>query len=138
MTDKEKFEGFKQKMIDDNDKKYGKEVRDIYGKDAVEKSNNKLKNMTQEEYDAVTKLAEEQRAILAEALKQAILQVSWLRKLVICIRSGFASIGTVTLKKPMQALQKCTLMMKGLQRTMTKSSLERQNFSEMRYSYIPE
>lgn len=69
MTDKEKFEGFKQKMIDDNDKKYGKEVRDIYGKDAVEKSNNKLKNMTQEEYDAVTKLAEEQRAILAEAFK---------------------------------------------------------------------
>jgi hypothetical protein len=69
MSDKEKFEGFKQKMIDDNEKKYGKEVCEIYGSDTVEKSNNKLKNMTQEEYDAVTKLAEEQMATLADAFK---------------------------------------------------------------------
>ncbi len=69
MSDKEKFEGFKQKMIDDNEKKYGREIREKYGSDAVEKSNNKLKDMTQEEYDAVTKLAEEQRATLAEAFK---------------------------------------------------------------------
>ena len=69
MSDKEKFEGFKQKMIDDNEKKYGKEIREKYGNDAVERSNNKLINMTQEEYDAVTKLAEEQRAALAEAFK---------------------------------------------------------------------
>ncbi|MDF2840549.1 MAG: transcriptional regulator, MerR family protein, partial [Clostridia bacterium] len=33
MTDKEKFEGFKQKMIDDNEKKYGAEIREKYGKD---------------------------------------------------------------------------------------------------------
>ena len=35
MTDKEKFEGFKQKMIDDNEKKYGKEIREKYGDDTV-------------------------------------------------------------------------------------------------------
>jgi DNA-binding transcriptional MerR regulator len=69
MSDKEKFEGFKQKMIDDNEKKYGKEVREKYGSDTVEKSNNKLKNMTQEEYDAVTKLAEEQMTTLAAAFR---------------------------------------------------------------------
>lgn len=69
MTDKEKFEGFKQKLIDDNEKKYGGEIREKYGKDAVERSNNKLKNMTREEYDAVTKLGEEQLAVLAEAFK---------------------------------------------------------------------
>jgi DNA-binding transcriptional MerR regulator len=69
MSDKEKFEGFKQKMIDDNEKKYGEEIREKYGKDAVEKSNKKLKNMTQEQYDAVTKLAEEQMATLAAAFK---------------------------------------------------------------------
>ena len=50
MSDKEKFEGFKQKMIDDNEKKYGKEIREKYGI-AVEKSNEKLKNMTEEQYD---------------------------------------------------------------------------------------
>ncbi|KUO70305.1 MAG: MerR family transcriptional regulator [Clostridia bacterium BRH_c25] len=69
MSDKEKFEGFKQKLVDDNEKKYGKEIREKYGKDAVEKSNDKVKNMTQEQYEAVTKLAEEQLATLTEAFK---------------------------------------------------------------------
>jgi DNA-binding transcriptional MerR regulator len=69
MADKEKFEGFKQKLIDENEKKYGSEVREKYGKDAVERSNNKIKNMTQEQYKAVTKLGEEQMNTLAEAFK---------------------------------------------------------------------
>ena len=69
MSDREKFEGFKQKLIEDNEKKYGKEIRKKYGEETVAKSNNKLKNMTQEEYDAVTKLAEEQLSTLAAAFK---------------------------------------------------------------------
>lgn len=67
MSDKEKFEGFKQKLTEDNEKKYGVEIREKYGKEAVERSNNKLKNMTREQYDTVTKLGEEQLAVLAEA-----------------------------------------------------------------------
>ena len=31
MTDSEKFEGFKQKMIDDNEERYGEEIRAKYG-----------------------------------------------------------------------------------------------------------
>ena len=69
MSNKEKFEGFKQKMVDDNEKKYGKEIREKYGKDTVEKSNAKVKNMTQEQYDEVTKLSEEVTTTLAEAFK---------------------------------------------------------------------
>ncbi|HYE83386.1 MAG TPA: MerR family transcriptional regulator [Clostridia bacterium] len=69
MNDREKFEGFKQKLIDDNEKKYGKEIREKYGKDTVEKSNNKMRNMTQEQYEAVTKLGEELMKTLAEAFK---------------------------------------------------------------------
>ena len=69
MADKEKFEGFKQKLVDDNEKKYGKEICEKYGKDAVEKSNNKVKNMTQEQYDEVTKLREELMTTLSEAFK---------------------------------------------------------------------
>lgn len=57
MTDKEKFEGFKQKMIDDNEKKYGKEIRAKYSNDQVDKSNKKIKNMTPEQYAKVEKLA---------------------------------------------------------------------------------
>jgi len=69
MTDKEKFEGFKQNMIDENEKKYGKEIREKYGDDTVNKSNEKLKNMTQEQHDEATRLANEVTATLAEALK---------------------------------------------------------------------
>ncbi len=58
MSDKEKFEGFKQKMIDENEAKYGKEVREKYGDDTVNKSNEKLKNMTPEQYKEVTELSE--------------------------------------------------------------------------------
>jgi DNA-binding transcriptional MerR regulator len=69
MSDKEKFEGFKKKMIEDNEKKYGEEVRKKYGKDTAEKSNAKLMNMTQEEYEEVTNLANELMETLAEAFK---------------------------------------------------------------------
>ena len=69
MTDKEKFEGFKQKMIDDNEKKYGKEICEKYGDDTVNKSNEKLKNMTREDHEEVTRLANEVTITLAEAFK---------------------------------------------------------------------
>lgn len=58
MTDKDKFEGFKQKMIDDNEKKYGQEIRAKYGDKQVNKSNQKVKGMTEEQYAEVEKLRE--------------------------------------------------------------------------------
>jgi DNA-binding transcriptional MerR regulator len=69
MSNKEKFEGFKKKMVDDNEKKYGKEIREKYGKDKVDKSNAKVMNMTQKEHDQVTALAEQVQVTLAEAFK---------------------------------------------------------------------
>ncbi|QUG43324.1 MerR family transcriptional regulator [Psychrobacillus sp. INOP01] len=59
MTDKEKFEGFKQKLVDDNEKKYGKEIREKYGEDAINKSNAKVKGMTNEQYEEIQKLEEQ-------------------------------------------------------------------------------
>lgn len=56
MNDKEKFEGFKQKMIDDNEQNYGKEIREKYGDAAVDGSNKKIKNMTAEQYKEITEL----------------------------------------------------------------------------------
>lgn len=69
MADKEKFEGFKRKMMDVNEEKYGAEVREKYGKDAMVKSNQKIKNMTQQEYNDITNLAEELKETLAQAFK---------------------------------------------------------------------
>ncbi|HEY2420837.1 MAG TPA: MerR family transcriptional regulator [Neobacillus sp.] len=67
MSDQEKFAGFKQKMIDDNEKKYGKEIREKYGSDTIDKSNGKLKNMTQEQYEEVTNLEQQVKETLAQA-----------------------------------------------------------------------
>ncbi|MGG3467771.1 MerR family transcriptional regulator [Neobacillus pocheonensis] len=69
MSNKEKFDGFKKKMIDENEKKFGKEIRQKYGNDTVEKSNAKLQNMTEEQYDEVTKLAEQVQETLVAAFK---------------------------------------------------------------------
>lgn len=69
MSDKEKFEGFKQNLVDTNEKKYGKEVREKYGQEAVNKSNAKVKGMTSDQYDEVTKLAVEVIETLNEAFE---------------------------------------------------------------------
>ncbi|WP_309122843.1 MerR family transcriptional regulator [Paenibacillus sp.] len=70
MTNEEKFEGFKKQLIEDNEKNYGAEAREKYGDDVVAKSNAKLANMTQAEYEEVTRLAEEVTETLAEAFRQ--------------------------------------------------------------------
>lgn len=67
MSDKEKFEGFKKKLIDENEEKYGKEVREKYGDDVADASNARFAGMTQEQYAA----AEELSARLNDTLKQA-------------------------------------------------------------------
>ncbi|MFD1775383.1 MerR family transcriptional regulator [Paenibacillus rhizophilus] len=69
MSDTEKFEGFKQKMIDDNEQAYGKEARGKYGDEDVDRSNKQLKNMTEEQYTAVQKIEEEMFVSLAEGMK---------------------------------------------------------------------
>ena len=69
MTDQEKFEGFKRQMIEENEKKYGKEAREKYGDEAVDQSNRKLMSMSQAEFEEAGRLAEEVKTVLAEAFK---------------------------------------------------------------------
>lgn len=69
MTDKEKFDGFKQKLIDDNENKYGKEIRDKYGDEVVNKSNNKVKGMSKQQTDEALRLATEVTDTLSAAFK---------------------------------------------------------------------
>lgn len=72
MTDTEKFKGFKEEMIRENEKKYGSEVREKYGDEAADASNAKLMNLTQEEYQAMENLGNEIKNLLNEAVKQGI------------------------------------------------------------------
>lgn len=70
MSDKEKFEGFKEKLIEENERKYGKEIREKYGTEAVERSNQAFMNMTEEQYAEFTELTSQ----VIETLNQAYAQ----------------------------------------------------------------
>ncbi len=70
MSDKEKFEGFKQKMVDDNERQYGKEIREKYGDEAIERSNAKVKGMTEAQYAEIEQLSAELNKTLKAAFEQ--------------------------------------------------------------------
>lgn len=70
MSDKEKFQGFKQKLVDENEKKYGKEIREKYGDEAVNASNAKLMGLTPEKYERAQDLSRQ----INEGLKAAFEQ----------------------------------------------------------------
>ena len=48
MEDQEKFEAFKQGLVDENERRYGEEVRERWSDDAADASNAKLMGQTQE------------------------------------------------------------------------------------------
>lgn len=58
MSDQEKFIGFKEKLIAENEEEFGKEAREKYGDAAVERSNQVFRNMTEEQYQAFVKLSQ--------------------------------------------------------------------------------
>ena len=70
MKDKDKFKGFKEKMVAVNELKYGEELREKYGDDAVKRSNKRLLNMTQVEHDTVSRLSEE----IMDTLEKAFIE----------------------------------------------------------------
>ena len=59
MKDKEKFNGFKKKLVEENEQKYGNEIRAKYGEEQVNQSNQKMLNMTEEQYAAFEKLGQD-------------------------------------------------------------------------------
>ena len=51
MTQNENFEVFKQSLIDENERKYGAEIRKKYGDKTVDESNAHLNALSQERYN---------------------------------------------------------------------------------------
>ena len=69
IMDSEKFEGFKQNLIDENEQKYGEEIRAKYGDKTVDSSSAKLKGLSQKQYDEGEELRIAYEKELAEAVK---------------------------------------------------------------------
>ncbi|WP_339205130.1 MerR family transcriptional regulator [Paenibacillus sp. FSL K6-3182] len=67
MENKEKFEGFKQQLLNENEKSFGKEIREKYGNKQVDLSNQIIKNMTKEQHTEIEKLGAEVISVLEEA-----------------------------------------------------------------------
>ncbi len=70
MTDREKFEGFKESLIAENEEKYGAEVREKYGDEAADRANRKVRGMTQAQYAEAERLAGAYQEALKEAVRQ--------------------------------------------------------------------
>lgn len=56
MSDKEKFESFKQEKINENERLYGEEVRSKYGDKVVDESKNKFVHLTEEEFNEMNEI----------------------------------------------------------------------------------
>lgn len=69
MADAEKFEGFKRKLVQDNEERCGAEARARYGDAAVDESNRRMLNMSETEYRRFRALEDEIRTILEEAVR---------------------------------------------------------------------
>lgn len=69
MSDREKFEGFKKELVEKNEQKYGKEVREKYGDEVVDQSNAKMMGLTEEQYTHMQELGEKINLLLEEAVK---------------------------------------------------------------------
>jgi DNA-binding transcriptional MerR regulator len=70
MSDQEKFEGFLRKLVDDNERQYGKEARAKYGDESVDRSNAKIMGMSKEKYAEFEALTAEMNKRLKAAFEQ--------------------------------------------------------------------
>ena len=69
MTDKEKFNGFIKEKVEENEKKYGKEIREKYGDKTVDDSNKRVLQMNEDKWNAQERLSNEINETLAKALE---------------------------------------------------------------------
>lgn len=69
MRDTERFEGFRERMIRENEAQYGREAREKYGEEAVDASVLKVRSMSEEQWLAAEQLRTETEAQLRVALQ---------------------------------------------------------------------
>lgn len=69
MPDKEKFEAFKRGVVEANEARYGREIREKYGGKTVDRANACVLALTEEEYSQWKALGEEIKTALARAVR---------------------------------------------------------------------
>ncbi|MCL2574430.1 MAG: MerR family transcriptional regulator [Defluviitaleaceae bacterium] len=82
MNDNEKFEGFVENVIKENEAAYGEEIRGKYGDAMIDASNEKLRGMDAEEFALAEKLSDEVNDALAAAFATGDIKGELARKAV--------------------------------------------------------
>ncbi len=72
MTNEQKFEAFKKHLIDENEERYGQEIRAIHGEESVFATYGMLRNMTKEQYEASRQLENMMLLRLKEGLEDGL------------------------------------------------------------------
>jgi len=72
MSDEKKFEAFKRQAVEENEKRYGKEVREKYGDKEMDAANAAAMKITREEYREWTAIGEEIQNRLEGAVKAGL------------------------------------------------------------------
>ena len=59
MSDKEKFQAFKERVVKGNEERYGAEIREKYGDEELDAANRKVLDMSEEDWERFQNLGEE-------------------------------------------------------------------------------
>ncbi len=70
MDDKERFQVFKERLVQENEEKYGEEIRKTYGDEQVDAANRRILNMSREDFERFQHLEQEILSKLEQAVKQ--------------------------------------------------------------------
>ncbi len=69
MNDNEKFEGFKHNIIEENEQKFGREIRNKYGDSSIDISNANIAKMSEKEWKTQEELERNIACLLIECVK---------------------------------------------------------------------
>lgn len=72
MSDQEKFEVFKERIIRENEDEHGKEIREKYGDEEVDAANRKLMDMSEADYERFKDIEEDIKTLLKEGIMSGI------------------------------------------------------------------
>ena len=68
MSDKERFQAFKERVVTGNEERYGAEIREKYGDEELDAANRKVLDMSEEDWERFQNLGEEIKIQLKEAV----------------------------------------------------------------------
>ena len=72
MSDKEKFQGLKERMVRENEETYGPEARQKYGNEQVDGANRKMMGLSEEQFTRWQELDKEIRCRLEECIANGV------------------------------------------------------------------